>query len=148
MEDKLGQANVLKSRGDLRRRQDELAGAAADYAAALMLFEAGDAKLGRADVLKAHGDMAQAQQMPHDAMTWYEQALVLYKGRGGRLGLSNVLAEVAKVQLTIGALDAAEKAALEALEVGRQAQSAYALSVSWRVLVLIATLRGGDVPDF
>lgn len=84
-------ANVLQARGDLRRRQADLAGAGQDYDAALALFKAVEDRLGEAKVLQARGDLRRRQEDLAGAGQDYDAALALFKAIESRLGEANVL---------------------------------------------------------
>ncbi|WP_437718617.1 tetratricopeptide repeat protein [Sorangium sp. So ce448] len=84
-------ASVLRRRGDLRRRQDDLAGAALDYQRALRLFEAIEDRLGQANVLHARGNLRRRQDDLAGAALDYQRALELFEAVESRLGQANVL---------------------------------------------------------
>ena len=134
-------AGLLQARGDLRRFQDDLNGAADDYAAALLLFLAVEDKLGQANVLQARGDLVASSGDFEAAMNWYSQALPLYESVDDRVGMSNVLTEVARVHAASGNLDDAEETALAATKLGVQAHNQYAVGTSKKLLEYIATAR-------
>ncbi|WP_437585344.1 tetratricopeptide repeat protein [Sorangium sp. So ce1000] len=89
--DRLGQANVLKARGDLRRFKADLDGALLDYERALELFLLADDRLGQANVLKARGDLRRFKADLDGALLDYERALELFLLVDDRLGQANVL---------------------------------------------------------
>ncbi|WP_437292630.1 tetratricopeptide repeat protein [Sorangium sp. So ce426] len=89
--DRLGQANVLRARGDLRQRKDDLDGALLDYEHALELYLLVDSRLGQANVLKARGDLRRRKDDLDGALLDYERALELYLLVDSRLGQANVL---------------------------------------------------------
>ncbi|WP_438031487.1 tetratricopeptide repeat protein [Sorangium sp. So ce204] len=88
---RLGQANVLKARGDLRRRKDDLDSALLDYERALELYLLVDSRLGQANVLQARGDLRRRKDDLDGALLDYERALELYLLVDSRLGQANVL---------------------------------------------------------
>jgi tetratricopeptide (TPR) repeat protein len=57
IDERLGEANALKSLGDLKTRTADLAGARADYEAALPIYRQIDERLGEANALKSLGDL-------------------------------------------------------------------------------------------
>ncbi|TKD00185.1 tetratricopeptide repeat protein [Polyangium fumosum] len=90
-EDRLGQANVLYARGDLRRVKDDLDDALLDFERALKLYLLVDDRLGQANVLKARGDLRRVKDDLDGALLDYERALELYLLVDSRLGQANVL---------------------------------------------------------
>ncbi|WP_437659202.1 tetratricopeptide repeat protein [Sorangium sp. So ce1182] len=84
-------ALVLGRRGELRRRQDDLAGAAQDYQCALELSEAIEDRSGQANVLHARGYLRYRQDDLAGAAQDYQRALELFEAIEDRLGQANVL---------------------------------------------------------
>jgi tetratricopeptide (TPR) repeat protein len=88
---RLGEANLLKSLGDLESRLGNIDEARAHYDAALPLYQAERDRLGEANVYLALGILFTIQQHKEQARTHLEQALMLYRAERDPLGQANAL---------------------------------------------------------
>jgi tetratricopeptide (TPR) repeat protein len=95
----LGEANVLKSLGDLERRLGHVEEARRRYEQALPLYQQEQGRLGEANVLKSLGDLESRLGHVEEARRRYEQALPLYQQEQDRLGEANVYRSFADVFL-------------------------------------------------
>jgi tetratricopeptide (TPR) repeat protein len=134
VEYRLGQANVLRARGELRRFRGDLEGAARDYNDALAMYQAVENRLGQANVLQARGDLERTRDHQAQALDWYKQALRLYQEVPNPHELGNTWAEVARARLHLGEVDAARRAAQEALRFAIPGENRYAEELARRVL--------------
>jgi tetratricopeptide (TPR) repeat protein len=91
MGDRLGEANVLKARGDVAGMQARYEDAERLYQEALPLYRHMGDRLGEANVLQARGDVARLQARYEDAERLYGEALPLHRQIGDRLGEANCL---------------------------------------------------------
>jgi tetratricopeptide (TPR) repeat protein len=89
--DRLGEANVLRSLGDLERRLGQVDEAREHYDGALPLYRAERDRLGEANVLRSLGDLCLSQQEWADARNWYKQALPLFQAEQEPLGQAYTL---------------------------------------------------------
>jgi tetratricopeptide (TPR) repeat protein len=91
VDDRLGQANVLRGLGDLESilgRNDQ---ARAAYGEAIGLFKQVDDRLGQANVLAGLGDLEYKLGRNDQARAAYGEAIGLFKQVDNRLGQANVL---------------------------------------------------------
>ena len=86
-----GEANALKALGDLKARVADLAGAWADYGAALPIYREIKSRLGEANVLQALGDLKARVDDLAGARADYGAALTIYREIKSRLGEANAL---------------------------------------------------------
>ncbi|WP_437300712.1 tetratricopeptide repeat protein [Sorangium sp. So ce426] len=121
-------ALVLGRRGDVRSRQDDLAGAAQDYQRALELFVAVDSGLGQAHVLKARGDLRRRQNDLAGAEEDYQCALDLFVAVEDRLGQAHVFKARGDMFREQGDIEAALPLYLQALRLYELVGDAAALS--------------------
>ncbi len=101
-------AQLLRARGDLRMRKDDLPGAESDYAAALTLFETVESRLGQANVLRAQGDLRMRKGDLPGAESDYAAALTLFETVESRGGQVNVLKARGDLRMRKGDLPGAE----------------------------------------
>jgi tetratricopeptide (TPR) repeat protein len=93
----LGEANTLKSIGDVLQflhRSDE---ALSRYEQTLMLYRGIGSQLGEANTLKSIGDVLQFFNRSEEALSRYEQALPFYQETGSRLGEANTLKSIGDI---------------------------------------------------
>src|SRR5260221_490209 len=91
MGDKVREANVLASLGDLESQLGNVDQARTHYDAALPLYRAKRKRLGEANVLASLGDLESRLGNIDQARTHYDAALPLYRTERDRLGEANVL---------------------------------------------------------
>ncbi|MDO8473572.1 MAG: CHAT domain-containing protein [Dehalococcoidia bacterium] len=115
LHDRLGEANTLKARGDLKQRQADLKGAGEDYTAALDIYRGIGARLGEANTLKARGILALASGQAQPAHENLTSALKLYAAMDDRYSSINTLMPLAVILDALGLRDDALKA-LDAAE--------------------------------
>ncbi|MCW5978729.1 MAG: tetratricopeptide repeat protein [Bryobacteraceae bacterium] len=99
--DRQGEANGIKSLGDVAGMQDRYEEARELYQQALPLYRAIGDRLGEANAIKSLGDVARMQARYEEAGELYQQALPLYRAIGERLGEANAiqsLGDVARMQ--------------------------------------------------
>jgi tetratricopeptide (TPR) repeat protein len=73
-----GEANTLKSLGDLRVRVDDLEGARADYERALPIYQEIRDRLGEANTLKSLGNLLRAEEKYDDAVESLMKAVEIH----------------------------------------------------------------------
>ena len=88
-QDRAWAANTRLALGDLALRQADLAGAGAQYQAALADYQALGDRLGAANTRQALGDLALRQDDLAGAGAQYQAALADYQALGSRLGAAN-----------------------------------------------------------
>ena len=94
----------MQALGDLQLRTDDLAGAAASYAAALPLYRQIGDRLGEANTLQALGQLSLAQGAPAAAFAQTLQALKLQQTLDNQSGVGSAHAYLARVAASVGAL--------------------------------------------
>ena len=99
---RLGEANLLKSLGDLERRLGNIDQARAHYDAALPLFQAERDRLGEANIYMSLADMFLANKDWLKARTYYEQALPLFVVERDPLGQANTLIDLGRARFELG----------------------------------------------
>jgi tetratricopeptide (TPR) repeat protein len=107
VQDQLGQANLLKSLGDLERRLGHLEAARSHYDAALPLYKAEQSQLGQANLLKSLGDLERRLGHLEAARSHYDAALPLFKAVQDQLGQANLLKSLGDLERRLGHLEAA-----------------------------------------
>jgi tetratricopeptide (TPR) repeat protein len=105
---RLGEANTLKSMGDLANRLGQVDQAQTHYANALTLFRAERAQLGEANTLKSMGDLANRLGQVDQAQTHYANALTLFRAERDQLGEANTLKSMGDLARRLGQLDQAQ----------------------------------------
>ncbi len=101
-QDRLGEANLLQSLGDLERRLGNIDEARKHYDAALPLYQREQARLGEANIYMSLGDMFIEQVKWAEARTYYERALPLYTLERDPLGLANTLIDLGRARFELG----------------------------------------------
>ncbi|MEW5956131.1 MAG: tetratricopeptide repeat protein [Chloroflexota bacterium] len=91
LQDRDGQANTLKSLGDLDMRVDQLEAARHRYSEALALFKAIDDKLGQANTLVSWGDLQDKLGQPEEALKHYQAGLVIFEQIGDRYSMARTI---------------------------------------------------------
>jgi tetratricopeptide (TPR) repeat protein len=110
--DRLGEANTLRARGDLKLCEDDLQGARQDYDAALPIYRAIGARLGEANTLRVRGDLKRREDDLQGARQDYDAALPIYRAIGDRLGEANTLKALGSLERALGN----HRASLDALQ--------------------------------
>lgn len=95
--DRLGEANTLKSIGDVLRFLNRSTEAIETYEAALAICSEISDQLGQAKILQAIGDVLQFLDHCTEALERYEAALAIYHKIGDRLGEANTLKSIGDV---------------------------------------------------
>ncbi|KAF8241007.1 TPR-like protein, partial [Tricholoma matsutake] len=121
-QDALGQANDLKSLGDLYLRQDKLDEAQLVLKDALELHKQAHSVLGQANDLKSLGDLYLRQDKLDEAQLVLKDALELHKQAHSVLGQANDLKSLGDLYLRQDKLDEAQLVLKDALELHKQAQ--------------------------
>jgi tetratricopeptide (TPR) repeat protein len=95
--DRLGEANTVRSIGNvlqfLKRNEEALQ----QYEEALKLFRAVGDQLGEANTLRSIGDVLQYQDQYEEALQRYEEALKLFRAVGSQQGEANTLKSIGNV---------------------------------------------------
>ncbi len=118
--DHLGEANCLKSLGDLQMRESELSEARASYAAALPIYREIRDRLGEANCLKSLGLLHLAEDGAGAAFAAFLEVLAAYEEIQDRMGIQACLGYLARSALKGGRSDQALLLAEVSLEVGRR----------------------------
>ena len=101
-QDRLGEANVLQSLGDLESRLGNVQEARGHYDAALPLYQREQDRLGEANVLQSLGDLESRLGNVQEARGHYDAALPLYQREQDRLGEANVLKSLGDLESRLG----------------------------------------------
>jgi tetratricopeptide (TPR) repeat protein len=97
--DRLGEANTLRARGDLKRREADLQGARQDYDAALPIYRAIGDRLGEANTLKALGSLERALGNHRASLDALQQALAIHSAIQDLLGAGGDFLEIGRTML-------------------------------------------------
>ena len=97
--DVLGEANCIKSSGDIALRRSDHASAQAHYEEALPLYRRVGHVLGEANCIKRLGDIALRWSDHTSAQARYEEALPLHRRIGDVLGEANCILSLGEVAL-------------------------------------------------
>ncbi|MBX3002190.1 MAG: tetratricopeptide repeat protein [Caldilineaceae bacterium] len=120
LQDRSGEANVLKAQGDVLQFLKQMGEALEKYEAALGLFRAVGDRLGEANVLKAQGDALIRSGDVDEGMRMLEAARRLYAAIGARAGLSNVGITLARYAISQNNLAAAIEYMQPAADFGQE----------------------------
>ncbi len=123
--DRLGEANCLKSLGDLRMREDDLSGARKDYELALPICREIRDRLGEANCLQSQGRLMLMNGNSEEAFQRFRNMLNLYAGIGSLQGQQNAFYLLATTAQTAGQPDQALLLAEDSLEIGRKIPDKY-----------------------
>ena len=107
MSDKVREANVLVSLGNLERRLSNLDQARTHYDAALSLYRDERAHLGEANALMFLGDLERYLSNLDQASAHYDAALPLYRAERSRLGEAHTLVSLGGLEERLGNTDQA-----------------------------------------
>ncbi|WP_437766778.1 tetratricopeptide repeat protein [Sorangium sp. So ce281] len=119
-QDRLGEANCLKSLGDLDMRVDDLDAARTSYTLALAIFREIRGRLGEANCLKSLGDLDMRVADLDAARASYTLALAIFREIRGRLGEANCLQSLGDLDMRVADLDAARASYTLALAIFRE----------------------------
>ena len=97
--DALGEANCIKSLGDIALARSDHEGARRRYEAALPLYQKVGDVLGEANCIQRLGDIALARSDHEGARRRYEAALPLYQKVGAVLGEANCIKSLGDIAL-------------------------------------------------
>ena len=118
--DRSGEANCLKSLGDLQMRVDDLEGAKQSYEEALPIYREIRDRLGEANCLQSLGDLQMRVDDLEGAKQSYEEALPIYREIRDRLGKANCLKSLGDLQRRVSDLEGAKQSYEEALPIYRE----------------------------
>ena len=144
--DVLGEANCIKSLGDIAFRRSDNDVARDQYEAALPLYRKIGVVLGEANCIKSLGDIALRCSDSDEARKRYEAALLLYREVGDVLGEANCIQGLGNIALRRSDLDGARRRYEEALPLFREVGDALGEAVCIARLGDIA-LRRSDHDD-
>ncbi len=117
--DRLGQANALHDRGDVRWLMGEYRAAGRDLEQALGLYRDLGDRLGQANALRYLGAVRRGTDDYPAAAQALEQALGLYRDLGDRVGQANALYYLGDVRQLMGEYPAAAQILEQALGISR-----------------------------
>ncbi|MCA9610893.1 MAG: hypothetical protein KC619_35105 [Myxococcales bacterium] len=138
----VARGNSLCERARWCQARGDFEGAARDLDLALSIFEEAGVELGRANVYEGRGDLARGRNELLDARRAYEIALELYQRLGARAGTANTHAELARVFAGLAEPTQARHHAEQAVKVGNEANSRYAIDAGNEVLATLVTRPG------
>ena len=127
--DVLGEANCIKSLGDIALRRSDHDTARARYEEALPLYRRIGSVLGEANCIQSLGDIALARSDHDTARARYEEALPLYRRIGDVLGEANCIKSLGDVARMNGLPEEARTKYLEALHLFDKIPEPY--SIGW-----------------
>ncbi|WP_437540611.1 tetratricopeptide repeat protein [Sorangium sp. So ce367] len=119
-QDRLGEANCLKSLGDLDMRVSNLDAARASYTLALPVFREIRDRLGEANCLQSLGDLDRRVSNLDAARASYTLALSIFREIRARLGEANCLKSLGDLDRRVDDLDAARASYTLALGIFRE----------------------------
>jgi tetratricopeptide (TPR) repeat protein len=118
--ERLGEANCLKSLGDLDMRVDDLGAARASYTLALGIFGEIRNRLGEANCLQSLGVLALAAGEPREAFQRFLEVLARHREIRNQVGEQAVHGYLARAAAAVGAPDQALILAELSLDIGRR----------------------------
>lgn len=143
-QDRLGEANCLKSLGDLDMRVDDLDAARASYTLALAIFREIRERLGEANCLQSLGLLALAAGEPKEAFQRFLEVLARHREIRDQVGEQAVHGYLARTAAAVGALDQALILAEISLDVGRRIHGRFGQRITLELqLRLFSSLQDG-----
>ena len=130
--DKLGEANCLKSMGDLQMRMSDLSGAQSSYAEALPVHREIRDRLGEANCLQSMGLLILIGGDAGKAFQRFSEALELHGAIQNLMGRQAALGYMARAAQAGGARDQALLLAEASLTLGRQINDRFGQSITLR----------------
>jgi tetratricopeptide (TPR) repeat protein len=115
LDDRWGEANVLRGLGHLESRLGRNGEARTNYTVSRYLYKAERDRLGEANVLRGLGDLERLLNLYDEARTAYTDARSLYKAVGNRLGEADVLRGLGDLERLLDHYDEARTAFTQAL---------------------------------
>jgi len=113
---KLGEANCIRSIGDVHLRLSELPEARARYEEALLIYRTINSKLGEANCISSLGDVhLRLSELP-EARARYEEALPIYRAINNKLSEAKCISSLGDVHLRLNEFDQAINAYKKAVE--------------------------------
>ncbi len=107
--DKNGEANTLRSLGDLERQLGRMEEARKGFDAALLLYRVVQNRQGEANTLFSLGDLEYQLGRMEEARKGYDAALPLYRAVQDRLGEANTLRSLGELEYRLGRTEEARK---------------------------------------
>ncbi|MDZ7359975.1 MAG: DUF4062 domain-containing protein [candidate division KSB1 bacterium] len=117
--DRLGEANCIKSRGDVHLRLSEYVEARGCYEQAEPIYREIGSRVGEANCIKSRGDVHKMLSEYVEARGCYEQVEPIYREIGSRVGEANCLRFQALLELKEGRLELALSQFARALAIAK-----------------------------
>lgn len=147
LEDRSIRAQSLLDLGKIAQFQDDLAGAGAQYQAALADFQALGARLGAANTYFAFGELFRKSKQYEQATAFYEKALAEQRAIGERLGQANTIDSMGELAEAQEQWQAARDHYAAALQIYRTIGDSYANVTARNLARVEARLGGAAIPD-
>jgi tetratricopeptide (TPR) repeat protein len=143
-QDRLGEANCLKSLGDLDMRVDDLDTARTSYTLALAIFREIRHHLGEANCLQSLGRLALAAGEPKEAFQRFLEVLARHREIRDQVGEQAVHGYLARTAAAVGAPDQALILAERSLDIGRRIHARFGQRITLELqLRLLSSLQDG-----